>query len=49
MSQSISCPCGWHQHGTEDELVEAFVRHVEQDHGKAASREDAARLVRLED
>jgi len=49
MSQAISCPCGWHQHGREDEVVDAFVVHVERDHGKQVSREDAARLVSQED
>ncbi len=33
MAKSISCNCGWHEHGTEKELVEAFVQHAQEGHG----------------
>lgn len=25
MAKSISCNCGWHEHGTDEELVDAFI------------------------
>jgi predicted small metal-binding protein len=48
MAKSISCNCGWHEHGTEQELVDAFVQHVQQGHGKQVSQEQAASLIRKE-
>lgn len=38
MAKSISCNCGWHEHGTEQELVDE----------KQVSREQAASLIREE-
>jgi predicted small metal-binding protein len=48
MAKSISCNCGWHEHGTEKELVEVFVQHAQEGHGKQVSREQAASLIREE-
>jgi predicted small metal-binding protein len=48
MTKSISCNCGWHEHGTEEELVNSFVQHVQEGHGKQVSREQAASLIREE-
>lgn len=46
MSKAVTCNCGWHQHGIEeDELVEAFSRHVEASHGARISRQQAAAKV----
>lgn len=44
MSKAVSCNCGWHAHGTEEELVEAFVQHVK-GHGEQISREQAAARI----
>ncbi len=48
MAKAVSCACGWHQYGTEEELAEAFVRHVEEAHGKEIYREAAAARVQEE-
>ena len=49
MAKAVSCVCGWHEHGTEeDELAEAFVQHVEEAHGKQISRQAAAARVHEE-
>jgi len=48
MAKSISCNCGWHEHGTEEELVEAFVQHAQEGRGSQVSREKAASLIREE-
>jgi len=48
MAKSISCPCGWHAHGTREELLDAFVHHAQEGHGKQVSREQAAPLIREE-
>ncbi len=48
MTKSISCNCGWHEHGTEEELVEAFVQHAQEGPGSQVSREKAASLIREE-
>ncbi len=48
MAQAVSCACGWQEHGTEEELIEAFVQHVEEGHGKEVSREFAARQIKEE-
>ncbi len=48
MTKSISCNCGWHEHGSEEELVDAFVQHVQEGHGNQVSREQAASLIREE-
>lgn len=45
MSKAVSCNCGWHAHGTEEELVEAFVQHVEKGHGAQVSRDQAAAKI----
>lgn len=45
MAKAVSCNCGWHAHGTEEELIEAFVSHVEQGHGARISREQAAAQI----
>lgn len=42
MAKAVSCACGWHTHGTEEGLIDAFTRLVEEDHGKKISREQAA-------
>ena len=42
MAKAVSCNCGWHAHGAEEELIDAFTRHVEQGHGARISREQAA-------
>ncbi len=41
MAKAVSCSCGWHAHGTEEGLVEAFIRHAEERHGKKISGEQA--------
>jgi len=46
MAKTVSCACGWDEHGTEEEVIEAFVQHVEEGHGKQISREAAAARVR---
>src|SRR3989337_2244988 len=46
MANTVSCACGWDEHGTEEEVIEAFVQHVEEGHGKQISRETAAARVR---
>lgn len=48
MAKSISCNCGWHEHGTDEKLVDAFIKHVQEGHGKQVSREQAASLIREE-
>lgn len=46
MSKAVTCNCGWHQHGTEeDELAEAFIQHVEASHGARISRQQAAARI----
>jgi len=45
MAKAVSCNCGWHAHGTEEELIEAFRSHVEQGHGAKISREQAAAKI----
>ena len=49
MANAVSCGCGWHEHGTDEELVDAFVRHVEEAHGKQISREAAATQIKQEE
>lgn len=49
MAKAVSCGCGWHEHGTEEELVGAFVQHVGEAHGKEISREAAAARIQEED
>jgi predicted small metal-binding protein len=48
MAKAISCACGWHQHGTEEEVVEAFVDHAREAHTMEVSREAAASRAREE-
>ncbi len=48
MAKALSCACGWHEHGTEEELTEAFVQHVQEGHGKEISREFAAKQIQEE-
>lgn len=46
MSKAVTCTCGWHRHGTEeDELAEAFIQHVEAGHGARISRAQAAAKI----
>jgi predicted small metal-binding protein len=45
MAKAVSCNCGWHAHGTEEELVSAFSQHLEQMHGARISREQAAAKI----
>ncbi len=45
MAKAVSCACGWHAHGTEEGLVDAFIRHAEEGHGKKISREQAASQI----
>ncbi len=42
MANAVSCACGWHARGTEEDLVDALARHVEQEHGEKTSHEEAA-------
>jgi hypothetical protein len=42
MAKAASCNCGWHAHGTEEDLIDAFSRYLEQGHGARISREQAA-------
>ncbi len=46
MAETVSCACGWDEQGTEEEVIEAFVQHVEEGHGKQISREAAAARIR---
>lgn len=45
MAKVVSCNCGWQAHGTEEELITAFTRHVEQMHGTRLSPEQAAAKI----
>lgn len=49
MGEAISCGCGWHEHVTNEELVDDFVRHVEEAHGKQISRVAAATQIKHEE
>ncbi len=42
MAKAVSCACGWHARGTEEDPVDALARHVEEAHGEQTSREQAA-------
>lgn len=46
MAGTVICGCGWYWDGTEEELIEAYMRHVEIDHRVRLSREDAAAHVK---
>lgn len=46
MAKSVTCVCGWHRHGEEEELIESFIQHVEAGHGKQISREQAASSIK---
>lgn len=46
MAHAISCPCGFEATGTEDEVVEAFVQHAEESHGKQVSAKDASAMIK---
>jgi predicted small metal-binding protein len=48
MAKAVTCVCGWHEHGAEEELVEDFVQHVEEARGKQISREAAVARVEEE-
>lgn len=39
MVNAVRCACGWDVRGTEEDLVDALARHVEEVHGKKTSRE----------
>ncbi len=39
MANAVGCACGWHARGTEEDLVDALTRHVEEEHGEKTSRE----------
>lgn len=41
MAKAVSCACGWHAQGTEEDLVDALTRHAEEAHGEKASPEQA--------
>ncbi len=45
MAKAVSCACGWHAHGTEEGLVDAFIRHAEEGH----EQEDFPRAGRVPD
>ena len=45
MAKAVSCNCGWHAHGVEEEVIDAFSRHMEQGHGARISREQAAAKI----
>ena len=48
MAKTVSCACGWDEHGSEEGLIEAFVQHVEEGHGKQISREAATARIQEE-
>jgi predicted small metal-binding protein len=48
MAKAVSCACGWHARGTEEDLVDALARHVEEAHGERTSREPVASEIEEE-
>lgn len=46
MAHAISCPCGWEATGAEDEVIEAFVEHAEESHGKKVPSEAASAMIK---
>ncbi len=44
-AKAVSCTWGLHANGTEEGLVAAVIRHVEEGHGKKISREQAASQI----
>ncbi len=45
MGKAVSCACGWEEHGTEEELIEVFVEHVREGHGKEIPRDAAVARI----
>ncbi len=47
MEKSVCCACGWHVHGSQEELIDAFAQHEggprKAAHTRAGSRTGQAR------
>jgi predicted small metal-binding protein len=46
MRKQVSCECGWHAEGTEEELIPLVEQHAREVHGTDVTREQV--LAQLE-